>query len=287
MASSAVRFAARRLALLIGAMLLTALVTAGGEARAATAGRWMEITGGRVRLIAEGGPPAADGTIWLGLELALDPGWATYWRNPGDAGIPPEITFSGSLNLGAAEVEFPAPARFDEAGSTVIGYTAPVVLPIRATLADPSLPLSVTAAISLGVCNKICVPVQGETKLSVSAATPRDAETAALIAAARARVPVPSPAGGLALVSAKRAADAPSEIIVTAQLADPASPADLFAEAPAGAYAGLAAAVSREGPAATWRVKVADAAGKPVAGPLSLTLVNGDRAVTASLPVSN
>lgn len=287
MASSAVRFAARRLALLIGAMLLAALATAGGEARAATAGRWMEITGGRIRLIAEGGPPAADGTIWLGLEIALEPGWATYWRNPGEAGIPPEITFSGSLNLGAADVEFPVPARFDEAGSTVIGYTAPVVLPIRATLADLSLPLSITAAISLGVCNKICVPVQGETKLSVSAATPRDAETAALIAAARARVPVPSPADGLALVSAKRAADAPAEIVVTAQIADPAAATDLFADAPAGTYAGLPKAVSHDGSTATWRVKVTDAAGKPAPGPLSLTLVNGDRAVSASLPVSN
>ena len=78
-----------------------------------------------------GGAPRADGVIerYVALEVALQPGWKTYWRQPGSAGgIPPQVSWQGSANLGTATLLFPAPKRMvDQTGAT-IGYKGNVVV---------------------------------------------------------------------------------------------------------------------------------------------------------------
>ena len=67
-----------------------------------------------------------------GVEIRLDAGWKTYWRDPGDSGVPPTFDFSGSDNVKSVTVQWPAPERFpDGAGGNSIGYVGRVILPLR------------------------------------------------------------------------------------------------------------------------------------------------------------
>src|SRR5262249_47360799 len=67
-----------------------------------------------------------------GIEIKLDPGWRTYWRDPGDSGAPPIFDFSGSENVKSVNVLWPAPEKFpDGAGGHSIGYRDRVVLPVH------------------------------------------------------------------------------------------------------------------------------------------------------------
>lgn len=100
-----------------------------------------------------------DGNHVAGVEIKLAPGWKTYWRSPGDAGIPPQIDFSGSKNLKSANLEFPVPVAFDINGMRSIGYKKDVILPLVLTPIDPAQPIALEAEVVLGVCNQICVPV--------------------------------------------------------------------------------------------------------------------------------
>jgi DsbC/DsbD-like thiol-disulfide interchange protein len=261
-------------------LLAAALLAASAGAALAGASPWSEATGAKLRLIAPGGPPAADGTLSLGLEIALDDGWKTYWRHPGEAGLPPEIDLSHSANLAAAQIDFPAPRRFVDGGATSLGYGGDVVLPIRLTPEDPALPVMVDARVQYGACKELCVPASGTARLMVSLATRPDAEIAARFAAAEAAVPA-APAEGFAVTAVAPEAGDARILVVTATLPDPAAPAELFAEGPGAAFPGLPVRLD-DGAAippgtARWRIALDKHA--PATGDLRLTLVNGERAI--------
>ncbi len=69
-------------------------------------------------------------TLRAGIEIKLQPGWKTYWRYPGDSGVPPQFDFAGSENLASAEVLYPAPHSFKDEAGTSIGYKETVVFPV-------------------------------------------------------------------------------------------------------------------------------------------------------------
>jgi DsbC/DsbD-like thiol-disulfide interchange protein len=94
-----------------------------------------------------------------GLRVTLDPGWKTYWRAPGDSGIPPVMDWSRSGNLHAAEMLFPVPEVFDISGLRTIGYKDEVIFPLILTPADADAPISLSASLELGVCEDVCIPV--------------------------------------------------------------------------------------------------------------------------------
>jgi len=245
---------------------------------------WSEATGAKLRLIAPGGPPAADGTLSMGIEIALEPGWKTYWRHPGDAGLPPEIDFSGSSNLVGATIDFPAPQRFVDGGSTSIGYGGSVVLPVHLKPEDPALPVMVDARILYGACKELCVPASATARLMVSQATRADPAAAALLAAATAAVPK-APSDGLDVTAVTRTDD-PHVLLVTASVAKGgatgaatgAAEADLFAEGPGAAFPRLPVRVETADPAhPQWQVTL-DPHG-PATGSVRFTLVAGDRAI--------
>ena len=102
---------------------------------------------------------AADGTQMAGFSLSLAPGWKTYWRAPGDAGIPPQVDWTGSRNLGEAAFHWPVPEVFDVGGYETYGYSEQVVLPIEITPASPGAPVRIEGRLDLGVCHDVCVPV--------------------------------------------------------------------------------------------------------------------------------
>ena len=98
------------------------------------------------------------GRYMAGLQLMLAPGWKTYWRAPGEAGIPPLFNWSGSENLKSVGVHWPTPSVFQTNGLQSIGYHDQVTLPLAVTALDPSKPVRLHAVVDLGVCKDICLP---------------------------------------------------------------------------------------------------------------------------------
>jgi DsbC/DsbD-like thiol-disulfide interchange protein len=115
----------------------------------------------------------ADGARMIGLDIRLAPGWKTYWRAPGDAGIPPTFDWSGSRNLGAAEISWPAPRVFVLNGMRSFGYDTRLVLPVKISPHRPGTPIEVALAVDMGVCSDVCVPYQMSLSATLDDATTR------------------------------------------------------------------------------------------------------------------
>lgn len=142
-----------------------------------------------------------DGSRDAGLELRVEPGWKTYWRNPGEAGIPPDFDWSRSANLAGVEVGWPAPQVFESFGLRTVGYAGTVILPLRLTPEDPGQPIDAVLDLSLGVCRDICV--LEETELDASIAPDAPGPAAMRIAVARAAEPPAAAAAGIGRVSCR------------------------------------------------------------------------------------
>ncbi|MDF3607022.1 protein-disulfide reductase DsbD family protein [Paracoccus sp. DMF-8] len=128
-----------------------------------------------------------NGNRMVALELRLQPGWKTYWRSPGDTGVPPEFDWTGSDNLGTVAVHWPRPEMIESGGEITLGYHELLVLPIEVTPADPDAPLTLRGSVDFGLCLDICVP--GHATLEAGTAQP---DPDPRIQAALDRVPDPS-----------------------------------------------------------------------------------------------
>ena len=181
-----------------------------------------------------------DGVADIGLEIALHPGWKTYWRHPGDAGIPPNVETAGSSGIAEVTPRFPTPVRFDEAGLVGIGYVEPVILPLDVRLADPGRPADMMLLAQIGLCRDICVPLEAKLSLRIDPAAPVQADVAARIAEARARLPVAATAAMVPRIVRLTRDDGafPPVITVEAMVPAGASPSDtdLFVEGPTSAW---------------------------------------------------
>lgn len=100
----------------------------------------------------------ADGTHMAAIHLTLADGWKTYWRAPGDGGIPPQITWNGSRNLDAVEAKWPTPVVFDQNGMRSIGYKNQVIIPIHLAPKRSGKAIEVAATLEIGVCKDVCLP---------------------------------------------------------------------------------------------------------------------------------
>lgn len=124
----------------------------------------------------------AKGTVMSGIRLRLASGWKTYWRAPGEAGIPPQFSWTGSHNLTGASFHWPVPQVFETSGLRSIGYHDEVVIPLELTLSDGDAPLHVAGQVDLGICDDICVPVTLDFAADVPVGSHRDpAIVAALV----------------------------------------------------------------------------------------------------------
>lgn len=210
--------------------LLAAALLAAGSAGAAT-GPWHDDGPARVRLISPWAEAPAAGELWLGLEIALAPGWHSYWRNSGDAGYPPRVDLAETPGLGEVELLFPVPERFDLPGDLVaFGYEESVVYPLRMR-ADfgAAAAVAVRGQVDYVVCASECIPFTSPLALDQPlAATPReDQEGADRLAAFRARLPAPLPPGSaVALRLLEIGAAGGSFELAASSL--PAAPAELF-----------------------------------------------------------
>jgi DsbC/DsbD-like thiol-disulfide interchange protein len=215
---------------------------------------WAPAAKSQARLIARGGHLA-------GFEIALAPGAITYWRNPGDAGLPPTLDFSASENVASVEPLFPAPKRMHEAdGGEAFGYDGGVVFPLRVKPRDPAKPATLKLNADFAVCEKVCLPAKARLELKLPAAA--DSPYASAIDAALAAVPravQPKDFGALEALGADSWRLCPVH--------ETGPPRDLFVEAPE-----------------AWWIKVAPATAN--GGRDCFTLTVGNKPKDAALPVT-
>lgn len=197
MEANAMRIEAiRRLLWLPVLALGLALGLAGGPAVAPAMAQSIVSTGesfADVRLIAGRAEPG--GARMAGLVVEVEPGWKTYWRSPGEAGVPPVFDWSRSANLASAELLWPRPERFESFGLATLGYGGQVVFPVRLEPRDPARPIEVRLDLSFGVCRDLCI--MEDTTVTADIAPDAPEEGAALVAAAEAAVPRPGAEVGL------------------------------------------------------------------------------------------
>src|SRR5262245_50755589 len=204
-------------------------------AQAGDASAWDKDMHSAMRLIAAGTPRGGKtATLRAGIEIRLDPGWKTYWRYPGDSGVPPRFVFTGSENVKNVTVKWPAPHRFSDDGGQSIGYKEHVVLPLSIEPQDPNKPVKLRLALDYAVCEKLCVPAEGKADLVV---TREPTAHEAVLAAAEAQVPQRRALGETSPLSIRAVRrEAPGRIAV--DLAAPeGAEVDLFAEGPTDAWA--------------------------------------------------
>src|ERR1700733_9851970 len=197
------------------------------EARAQDASPWQRSGHSAVRLLAG----SRSGSVLLGgVAMQLEQGWKTYWRSPGDSGVPPRFDFSKSENIEAVTVLWPAPTKFDDgAGGYSLGYHNQIVLPLRIVAKNSDKPVTLRAEINYAVCEKICIPVEANAELAFASVA--STEDSALFASLD-TVPKPASIGDpnpLTIRDVKR--DGKSSVLV-----DVVSPDDrvvnLFVEGP-------------------------------------------------------
>jgi len=179
-----------------------------------------------VRLIAASAP-AKVVQYRAGVEVRMDPGWHTYWRYPGDSGVPPKFDFSHSENLADARVLYPAPHGFTDESGIFIGYRDHVIFPVEVTPADPNKAVRLKLDLFYAVCDKLCVPASGHVDLIFTPGQAGGFDDR--IAAAQASVPkrVSTQDAGLTL----KRESAGSKPTITVDVAN-ADVREIFAEGP-------------------------------------------------------
>src|SRR5215813_4066279 len=166
-------------------------------AGAADASSWDGDARSAVRLVA-GGPLGADAMLRAGVEVRLATGWKTYWRYPGDSGVPPVFDFSKSENIKSVSILWPAPHRFTDDGGATIGYKGGVIFPVHVVPESANRPAVLRLALDYAVCEKLCVPAKGASVLELaSTPSPHDSRLKAAEAQApkQARVGETAPFG--------------------------------------------------------------------------------------------
>ncbi|HEX9589705.1 MAG TPA: protein-disulfide reductase DsbD domain-containing protein [Bradyrhizobium sp.] len=247
------------------------------EARAEDASPWQRDGHSAVRLLAG----SRSGAVLLGgIAVQLQPGWKTYWRTPGDSGVPPRFDFSKSENIEAVTVLWPAPAKFDDgAGGHSMGYHDQVVLPLRIVAKNTDKPVMLRVGINYAVCEKICIPVEANTELGFTSVA--STEDSALFAALD-TVPKPASIGDpnpLTIRDVKR--DGKSSVLVDVVTPDTRE-INLFVEGPTPDWALPVPTLLEKSPPGVKRFSFELDGLPPGADPagaaLKLTLVGGDRA---------
>lgn len=196
-------------------------------AHAQDASPWQKDGHSAVRLLAG----SRSGAVLLGgIAFQLQPGWKTYWRNPGDSGVPPRFDFSKSDNVEAVTVLWPAPRKFDDgAGGISLGYHDQIVLPLRIVAKNVDKPVTLRADINYAVCEKLCIPVEASAELGFNSVA--STEDSALFAALD-TVPKPANVGDpnpLTIRDVKR--EGKSKVLVDVVTPDD-RPVNLFVEGP-------------------------------------------------------
>ena len=221
------------------------------------------------------------GAVLLGgIAIQLQPGWKTYWRTPGDSGVPPRFDFSKSENVEAVTVMWPAPMKFDDgAGGTSLGYKQQVVLPLRIVAKSADKPVTLRAAINYAVCEKLCIPVDASAELAFASVA--STEDGALSVGARHRAEAGQYRRPQSAHHPRRQARGQSQMCWSTLTAPEAKDVSLFVEGPTPDWALPVPKLVEHSPPGVKRVLSSNStacrrAQSPEGAALKLTLVGGD-----------
>jgi DsbC/DsbD-like thiol-disulfide interchange protein len=203
------------------------VVTFGAAARAADESPWSDDSRSSIRLIA-GSNKSGASPLRAGIEIKLQPGWKTYWRYPGDSGVPPRFDFGGSENLARAKVLYPAPHLFTDDAGNSLGYKDSVIFPVQVTARQQGKPVTLRLKIDYAVCEKLCIPAEGHAELTIGVG---DSANDAALTAAQAQVPKPALASDIGL-TAQRVSTGPKPLVYVDLAAPAGEPVELFVEGP-------------------------------------------------------
>ena len=168
-------------------ILIAILVAAVPGARAGETA-WAELAPDtRVRLISADGREA-DGTVLAAIELDMPQGTKTYWRVPGETGIPLTLDLSGSTGIAGHTLFWPFPEIEVKEGYTDFVHYGPTIIPLALTVQGDAPVLQ--AGLVMGICSDICVPAMADLTLPIDPAKP-DPGQSLRIAQAMAEVPIP------------------------------------------------------------------------------------------------
>jgi DsbC/DsbD-like thiol-disulfide interchange protein len=232
-----------------------------------------------VRLEAVEVPPDS-GDRKVALEIKLAPGYKTYWRTPGDSGVPPTFDWSKSENLASVTVRWPAPKRFSDGEGYANGYSNRVLFPLNVVARDKDSPLLLALKLDYAVCKDICIPASTEATLRLPAAGEGVSVPLASLDEADLprRVALGQALDGLAITAVDGPVDA---LVVKAQLPSGSPDADLFVEGPDGWLFGKPTMTVGNDGTALFRVPLTDHPSGPSAPkvPLLFTLVDAGRSI--------
>ena len=151
----------------------------------------------RAELISEVATVKAGEPFWVALRQTIKPRWHTYWKNPGDSGLPTEIAWTLPQGAKADPIVWPTPSFIDVGGIINYGFHDDILLLVKVTPpADASRTLHLAADANWLVCDDVCIPEEGKFSIDLPigpAATPADGATRALFDKARRDVPMESP----------------------------------------------------------------------------------------------
>jgi len=240
--------------------------------------QWHAVEGGAVRLVL---PASTEGQRDLrgAIEIRLEPGWKTYWLDPGSAGVPPSLEVETANGPAEVEIGFPPPRHFDDENGNWAGYDGSVALPFTLRMPEGATAGMATARIFLGICETICIPVQADWSIDLD--TEQSAPTDdATVEAAFATLPQAAQSGfgvRLAEVSDK-------EISVTIDAPASAKIVDLFVAGTEAVALGRPE-IDPSGRTGTFVVPVVGLYGKDAwhHAPLRYTLVTSEGSVSGVL----
>ena len=178
----------------------------------------------RVSLIGD----SFDGQSWhTGVLIELEPGWKTYWRMPGEAGIPPEFTWTTSAPA-EVQVSFPTPSRHADQSGEAVGYEREALFPAKVTPGGATAALDLAVDVFFAVCKDICIPASATAKIALGSQM-RDPLGSARVEEATRAVP----AQGAAVTSAVLAMENGKPVL---QLELKETPEDIWVETKTSAY---------------------------------------------------
>jgi len=220
---------------------------------------WTTADKSQLRLLLTRSP---EGRTSGGIEILLEPGWYTYWRNPGEAGVPPVFDFSGSDNLAKVEVLYPAPLRHDDGTSVSLIYENEVVFPLSVTPAVEGADITIRMKAQFGVCSEVCIPTSANAEVTLTTGTKADPLSNARLREFERRVPMPPEDGRFDVMAVTEEGDA---LAIDVRMPD-STYSDLFVEPPGGWYLGQPEFIERDNGVSRYRLSLA---GRPPDEPIS------------------
>jgi DsbC/DsbD-like thiol-disulfide interchange protein len=211
---------------------------------------WVETFNSKVRLVSAGmHAVGGEDVLMAGIEIRMTPGWKTYWRVPGDAGLPPSFGWSKSANLANARVMWPSPMRFKDSAGTSIGYHDEVVFPVIVKPAEAGKPVDLALDFDFAICKDICAPAHVKLRLELDPSDAQPSANAGLVEKYLAQVPKSAAAGpnGPAITAMEVKLSEPEpHITVDAKFPADSKRTDLFIEGPPDVFVPLPEKVSQQ-----------------------------------------